>query len=295
MCRSAAIAATRSCRFAMGRRRSACSPPSSSDDGHRFARRPRRRRRDRDRARAVPGRTRRRGAGAAEGRSRRDAARLAQPRSAHAVDGDQAAVENLRGELPRRRTPGTGARRQRRTAPAHAAVPGHPRHGAHRRGRDPRGQAVGHGGRCRGRGQRARPSRARRTRAARGSRRRSWKRRSIPGSRPSPCRTCSRTPRNTRPPIARSSCRRRSRTTGCTCRSPIAGPASIPASSSTCSSASIADTPRARRRSEPAWDCRSPAGLLAAAGGRIWAENVGGGARFSMVIPGAVRRATVSL
>jgi two-component system sensor histidine kinase KdpD len=36
-------------------------------------------------------------------------------------------------------------------------------------------------------------------------------------------------------------------------------------------------------------------GLLAAAGGRIWAENVSGGARFSIVIPGAVRRATVSL
>jgi signal transduction histidine kinase len=36
-------------------------------------------------------------------------------------------------------------------------------------------------------------------------------------------------------------------------------------------------------------------GLLAAGGGRIWAENVSGGARFTMVIPGAVRRATVSL
>jgi two-component system, OmpR family, sensor histidine kinase KdpD len=37
-------------------------------------------------------------------------------------------------------------------------------------------------------------------------------------------------------------------------------------------------------------------GLLAAAGGRIWAENIGGGARFSMMIPGTVRRAaTVSL
>ena len=36
-------------------------------------------------------------------------------------------------------------------------------------------------------------------------------------------------------------------------------------------------------------------GLLAAAGGQIWAENVSGGARFSMVIPGAVRRVTVSL
>jgi two-component system sensor histidine kinase KdpD len=36
-------------------------------------------------------------------------------------------------------------------------------------------------------------------------------------------------------------------------------------------------------------------GLLAAAGGRIWAENVNGGARFSMVVPGAVRRATVSV
>jgi two-component system sensor histidine kinase KdpD len=36
-------------------------------------------------------------------------------------------------------------------------------------------------------------------------------------------------------------------------------------------------------------------GLLAAAGGRIWAENVAGGARFTLAIPGAVRRATVSL
>ena len=34
-------------------------------------------------------------------------------------------------------------------------------------------------------------------------------------------------------------------------------------------------------------------GLLAAVGGRIWAENVTGGARFSMVIPGAVRRVAV--
>ena len=35
-------------------------------------------------------------------------------------------------------------------------------------------------------------------------------------------------------------------------------------------------------------------GLLAAADGRIWAENVAGGARFSMVIPGAVRAAAVA-
>jgi two-component system sensor histidine kinase KdpD len=35
-------------------------------------------------------------------------------------------------------------------------------------------------------------------------------------------------------------------------------------------------------------------GLLAAAGGRVWAENVpGAGARFSLVIPGAVRMAAV--
>jgi two-component system sensor histidine kinase KdpD len=34
-------------------------------------------------------------------------------------------------------------------------------------------------------------------------------------------------------------------------------------------------------------------GLLAAAGGRIWAENVPGGAKFSMVVPGAVRTAAV--
>jgi two-component system, OmpR family, sensor histidine kinase KdpD len=36
-------------------------------------------------------------------------------------------------------------------------------------------------------------------------------------------------------------------------------------------------------------------GLLAAAGGRIWAENIGSGARFTMLIPGTVRRATVSI
>jgi two-component system sensor histidine kinase KdpD len=35
-------------------------------------------------------------------------------------------------------------------------------------------------------------------------------------------------------------------------------------------------------------------GLLAAAGGRIWAENVSGGARFSMLVPGQVRPAPVS-
>jgi two-component system sensor histidine kinase KdpD len=35
-------------------------------------------------------------------------------------------------------------------------------------------------------------------------------------------------------------------------------------------------------------------GLLAAASGRIWAENVPGGARFSLVIPGAVRPAAVA-
>jgi signal transduction histidine kinase len=36
-------------------------------------------------------------------------------------------------------------------------------------------------------------------------------------------------------------------------------------------------------------------GLLSAAGGRIWAENAsGGGARFSLVVPGAVRAVTVS-
>jgi signal transduction histidine kinase len=36
-------------------------------------------------------------------------------------------------------------------------------------------------------------------------------------------------------------------------------------------------------------------GLLAAAGGRIWAENVpGAGARFTVVVPGSVRAATVA-
>jgi signal transduction histidine kinase len=34
-------------------------------------------------------------------------------------------------------------------------------------------------------------------------------------------------------------------------------------------------------------------GLIAAAGGRVWAENVpGAGARFSMVVPGRVRHGT---
>jgi two-component system sensor histidine kinase KdpD len=37
-------------------------------------------------------------------------------------------------------------------------------------------------------------------------------------------------------------------------------------------------------------------GLLAAAGGRVWAENVpGAGARFSVMVPGRVRAATVAL
>ena len=36
-------------------------------------------------------------------------------------------------------------------------------------------------------------------------------------------------------------------------------------------------------------------GLLAAAGGRVWAENVpGAGARFSLLVPGPVRAATVA-
>ena len=48
---------------------------------------------------AVPGRARRRRTGAAEGRPRRDAARLAQPRSAHAADRDQG-----RGRKSRRRS-----------------------------------------------------------------------------------------------------------------------------------------------------------------------------------------------
>jgi two-component system OmpR family sensor kinase len=35
-------------------------------------------------------------------------------------------------------------------------------------------------------------------------------------------------------------------------------------------------------------------GLLAAAGGRVWAENApGSGARFSLMVPGAVRATTV--
>jgi signal transduction histidine kinase len=36
-------------------------------------------------------------------------------------------------------------------------------------------------------------------------------------------------------------------------------------------------------------------GLLSAAGGRIWAENTpSGGARFSLVVPGAIRAASVA-
>jgi two-component system, OmpR family, sensor histidine kinase KdpD len=35
-------------------------------------------------------------------------------------------------------------------------------------------------------------------------------------------------------------------------------------------------------------------GLLAAAGGRVWAENVPGGARFTVVVPGAIRAAAVA-
>ena len=146
---------------------------------HRHARRRRGRRRDRDRTRAVPGRARRRGAGPAEGRPRGDAARVAEPRPAHAADGDP-----RRRREPARRPAGRGTSRagrrgHRRAGSADAPVPGHPRHGAHRRRGDPRRPAVGHARRCRRRRHRARPARARRTRAARRRRRRSRGRRSI--------------------------------------------------------------------------------------------------------------------
>ena len=65
---------------------------------------------------------------------------------------------------------------------------------------------------------------------------------------------------------------------------------SIRASSITCSSVSTADARLARRHSAPAWGLSITRGLLAAAGGRVWAENVpGAGARFTIVVPGPVR------
>ena len=75
--------------------------------------------------------------------------------------------------------------------------------------------------------------------------------------------------------------------TACTSRSPIRDPGSIRASSSTCSSASIGAARRGRRRSGPAWVCRSRADCClrpAAASGRRTCP--GRARRFSMVVPG---------
>ena len=71
--------------------------------------------------------------------------------------------------------------------------------------------------------------------------------------------------------------------------------ARIRASSIISSSASTVVERPVRLRLGPEWASRSRAGLLAAAGGRVWAENVpGAGARFSIVVPGAVRAAAVT-
>ena len=82
---------------------------------------------------------------------------------------------------------------------------------------------------------------------------------------------------------------------GFTLRSPIAVPVSIPVSSITCSSVSTEDSAARQAAFGTGMGLSITRGLLAAAGGRVWAENVpGAGARFTIVVPGATRPATVT-
>jgi hypothetical protein len=63
----------------------------------------------------------------------------------------------------------------------------------------------------------------------------------------------------------------------------------------TCSTASIADARPRTATFGTGMGLSITHGLLSAAGGRIWAENVpGGGARFSLVVPGPICSARVA-
>ena len=85
-----------------------------------------------------------------------------------------------------------------------------------------------------------------------------WK--SIRVSRRWPCRTCWRTPRNTPRRAVTSTCSARVERDGLHVAVTDHGPGLDPASSTTCSSGSIAAARRGRRRSAPAWGSRSRAG-----------------------------------
>ena len=285
-CASATNAATsRSCRFVTGPGRSGSSRPSSStlDIGT---------------LDAVAGvvaiaieraqflaRARGRRARAAEGGSRGDAARVAQSRSEDAVDRDPGG-----GREPARRPAARGPARAGATRPSPSWIASTRLFqdildmaridaAAIRVDRqwvtaaDVVDAAVRTSGthstdmRCA-----STPTRRRRSRSIRGSRR-------------SPCRTFSRTRRAIRPPIARSSwmhasdARRAARR-----RSPITGPGLDPGELDHLFERFYRG--RAARQTAPGtgMGLSITRGLLAALGGRVWAENVpGAGARFSMV------------
>ena len=141
---------------------------------------------------------------------------------------------------------------------------------------------------------RLRQTDARRTSAARGRQPATSRSRSIRVSHRARCRTFSRTRRSTRRPAARSRWTRAWTTTACTFQSPTRDPVWMPVSSNISSSVSIEDSLRDRRPSAPAWASRSRVDCS-----RLQADESGqktcpgGGAKFSLVIFGAVRPAPV--
>ena len=113
---------------------------------------------------------------------------------------------------------------------------------------------------------------------------------SMRGWRRSRCRTCSRMPPATRPPIATSSSTRAPAPTACTVTVTDHGPGLDPGELDHLFERFY----RGRRAQQTApgtgMGLAITRGLLNAIGGRVWAENApGGGARFSMVVPGATR------
>ena len=119
--------------------------------------------------------------------------------------------------------------------------------------------------------------------------------RSIRGWPRSRCRTCWRTRRATPRQAWTSAWTLAPTGKGCAYRCTIRGRAWIRVSSSTSSSASTADGPPGRPTFGTGMGLAITRGLLAAAGGRVWAENVpGAGARFSMTVPGPARVVTMS-
>ena len=201
------------------------------------------------------------------------------------------AVENLRGDLPVRRTPGTNERRDygvERLTRLFQDILDMARIDAAAIHVEP---SVGHASRCRGCSGRARPPCTQ------------WplhpgrRRRRHAGGRGPSCRISrlSHLLENaalySHPPIATLTLTHTPNRTAYMWPSPIMVLAWIRLSSSICSSDSTADGKHGNSRPGPAWGSRSTRGLLAAVRGRVWAENAAdAGARFTMLVPGARRR-----